>query len=296
MRPLLVSILLLGATLSVFAQNGAKSVAARALKESPVSCGTDANTGTLCHKHYPTGCTLPESKGKFLPPDPSHKAGYDAYLNYFKNQVPKVLPKSQGMLQRSDFISSYKSAIKAGVTKAKHRTLSGAMLQLNEGQYFTVIGYLYYETLNSGGESSNCDVQVEPGDDYHIGVGFSETLAATAAAVNNDDSDPRFDPLQKESIIVEMTPHYRAKYHNGSWTEAKLRKALGYQVKVVGQFLLDSEHMGAAVCSDAKATSKCWRLSAWELHPVTEFYVCSKKDGCDANSTSDWTSLDDFQQ
>ena len=210
-----------------------------------------------------------------------------------------MLPKSQGTLSEVDFVSKYRSALNATpkITKSNHRAVSAQMLALGEGQYYTVAGYLYYEKLSSGGESCNCDIQKsDPGDDYHIGIGFDENLAATAEQVQNNEKDhPNFDQLTKNSIVVEMTPHYRAKYHNGKWTEAKLDQALGYEVKVVGQLLLDNDHMDAgAVCSAPNASSKCWRISPWELHPVTEFYVCSNKKGCDVSSSTGWTALDNF--
>lgn len=302
MRPLLLSILLLLPCLS-FAQNGAKAVAARALKAQPLPCGNNAATGPACHKNYAAGCGLRQDtkhSGKFLPPDPSFSPQYDAYLAYFKNQIPTVLPKSQGTLTEVDFVAKYRAALNATpkITRNNHKAVSAQMLALGEGQYFTVVGFLYYETLSSGGESCNCDIQKsDPGDDYHIGIGFDEGLAALAEKVSNNNKDhPDFDSLQKGSIVVEMTPHYRTKFHKAKWTEAKLDKALGFQVKVVGQLLLDNDHMGGAVCSDPRASADCWRMSAWELHPVTEFYICSKKKGCDANSTADWIPLDDFQQ
>jgi hypothetical protein len=302
MRPLLLPILLLSTSLA-FAQNGAKAVAAKALQAQPLPCGNNAKTGPACHKNYAAGCALPKDpnhKGKFGPPDLSYAPRYDAYLAYFKNQIPTVLPKSQGTLTEVDFVSKYRSALKATpkITMSNHKAVSAQMLALGEGQYYTVAGYLYYEKLSSGGESCNCDIQKsDPGDDYHIGIGFDENLAATAEQIKNNEKDPNFGELTKGSIVVEMTPHYRAKYHNGKWTQAKLDRALGYQVKVVGQLLLDNDHMGGdAVCSASNASSNCWRISPWELHPVTEFYVCSNKKDCDANASNGWTALDDFQQ
>lgn len=302
MRPLLLSILLLSTPFSI-AQNGAKAVAAKALTAQSLPCGDNAETGPACHKNYAAGCALPKdphNKSKFGPPDPSYSPRYDAYLAYFKNQIPSVQPKSQGILNQVDFVSKYRSALQATpkITKSNHKAVSAQMLALGEGQYYTVVGYLYYQKLSSGGEACNCDIQKsDPGDDYHIGIGFSQALATTAEELNNNEQDPKFSKLEKGSVVVEMTPHYRAKYHNGKWTEPKLDKALGYQVKVVGQLLLDNDHMGAdAVCSASHASSTCWRLSPWELHPVTEFYVCSAKTGCDGNTTTGWTALDDFSE
>lgn len=271
----------------MWAQNGAQAVAAKALKADPVACGNDYKPGTSCHANYASGCALQQGKVNL-----SYHPKFDAYLNYFKNQVPTVLPKSQGILTRSDFVAKYTAAAKATptITKSNHRLVSSQMLALGEGQYFTVIGYLYYEQLASSGESSNCDIpHDDPSDDYHIGIGFSADEAKQMQQASTDAAKE----LKKNTIIVEMTPHYRAKYHRGTWTQAALHKAVGHQVKVVGQLLLDNDHMGAdAVCSASNASASCWRLSPWELHPVTEFYVCNT-DSCGQNSTG-WTPLDKF--
>lgn len=272
-----------------FAQNGAKAVAAKALQAGAVPCDTDAATGIQCHRNYPAGCGLRKVDGRFEPPDPSFHPQYDAYLAYFKNQVPKVLPTSQGFLTRADFVSKYRAALKTKtrITSRNHAKVSNETLALGEGQYFSVVGYLYYSQVSKGGEACNCDIQNDdPSDDYHIGIGFDSALAATAKGASGDQKKK----LEKASIVVEMTPHYRRKYHKGKWTNDVLTNILGRQVKVVGQLLLDNDHMGKAVCSDPNASADCWRISAWELHPVTEFYVC-KSSTC-SETSPDWIPLD----
>jgi hypothetical protein len=77
------------------------------------------------------------------------------------------------------------------------------------------------------------------------------------------------------------------------WTQAAVDAVIGRQVKAVGQLLVDSEHMdGGADCGHPDATSTCWRASVWELHPVTQFYVC-RTTSCAVNST-DWVPLEDL--
>jgi len=113
MRPL--SLLVLLSTSMLLAQNGAKSVAANALTAQPLPCDRNAANGPDCHKNYAAGCALPKDpkhKGKFGSPDPSYSPRYDAYLAYFKNQIPTVLPKAQGTLTQVDFVSKYRSALK----------------------------------------------------------------------------------------------------------------------------------------------------------------------------------------
>ena len=289
MRWLAVLTFLVVSTL-LFAQNGAQAVAAKALQQHPLPCDTDASISKGCHANYPAGCGLPYDKsGGFLPPDLSYKPRYDAYLAYFKNQIATVLPTSQGLLTRADFVNKYVSAaaVTPQITAYNHSAVSAQMLALGEGQYFSVIGYLYYTKINDQGEASNCDItNDEPSSDYHIGIGFDPKLAKTAPGAGTKTA-----PLEKASIVVEMTPHYRAKYHKGTWTNAILQTILGRQVRVVGQLLLDNDHMtGNAVCSAPGASTNCWRLSPWEFHPVTEFYVC-KSDSCVENSP-DWIPLD----
>jgi hypothetical protein len=93
-----------------------------------------------------------------------------------------------------------------------------------------------------------------------------------------------------------MTPHYRAKYHP-QWTDTLLKSIYGRQVKVVGQLLLDNDHAKASdICSSPPAATddkKCWRASPWELHPVTEFYVCPNAS-CEVDG-SDWVALDEAE-
>jgi hypothetical protein len=42
------------------------------------------------------------------------------------------------------------------------------------------------------------------------------------------------------------------------------------------------------------ATSTCWRLSIWEIHPVTAFYVCTATGGCPTADGTGWTKLEDW--
>lgn len=279
---------------TALSQNAATSVAAKALNAQAVQCRTDANSGTACHANYSAGCGRKKDRNtrKFLPFEASYQPKYDAYLAYSKNQIPKVLPTSQGLLSKEDFVSKYQQAakFKNKITTTNHADHSAELLALGEGQYFTIVGYLYYSLVNTGGESCNCDLpDDEIASDYHIGIGFDAQLAAVVATTDKHT-------LEQNSIVVEMTPHYRAKYHNGKWTSGLLESIRGRQVKVVGQFLLDNDHMKATdVCGTPGATSaevkSCWRLSPWELHPVTEFYIC-KTNSCGQDSP-DWVALDD---
>jgi hypothetical protein len=64
---------------------------------------------------------------------------------------------------------------------------------------------------------------------------------------------------------------------------------VGRQVKVVGQLLVDNEHnRDSDNCARSGADkTKCWRASIWELHPVTNFLVCST-DSCAKDRQTGW--------
>ncbi len=316
-----ILVLILYLPLAMRSQNAASAVAAKALGAQAVQCDSDASDMAGCHANYPAGCGRKKGATGFVP---GYKPEHDPYLNYFKNQIPKVLPKSQGSLGKADFDNlteeTFKLSAQDKITKNNHGAHSKDLLGLKEGQYFTVIGYLYYSEV-TGAESSNCDLpkksEDDPAEDYHIGIGFDSqeakqvrsgklqlsaigpvTAEESATAKQPVDKKaksgpkPEPSPIEKHSIVVEMTPHYRAKYHNGKWTHALLESIKGRQVKVVGQLLLDNDHMSDAdICRSSAAPTSCWRLSPWELHPVTEFYVC-KSDSCTQDSP-DWVPLDD---
>jgi hypothetical protein len=265
-----------------------------------------------CHSRYKTGC--------------SAAGGYDAYLNFWKNQLIPPASSSNPVkyfTQLQDY-QKLDASIPSGLTRSNQGDYQDQLKQLGEGQLYGVIGYLYYAQHTSA-ESSNCDLTGPPGDpefgnvDYHIGIGFEpppttqQTRADTTNTANEAASAPgarRKSPpkkpttsgsgasiLQQNSIIVEMTPHDRFQYENGIWTLENLQKAVGRQVKIVGQLIIDNEHnlpsQNCATATTASQRQTCWRASVWELHPVVTFQVCPN-DSCTQDSTN-WVELDQLQ-
>lgn len=232
-----------------------------------------------CHDNYPTGC--------------SQAGKYDAYLNYLKNLTPSAPLGGVNFLDQPAFDDRNRNTPENLGQGNNHADFKEDLAQLGEGSQYGITGYLYYFQA-TGAESSNCELtgpDAEGGNvDFHIGVGFDQSLGGEA-----NQRTPSKPPkqLQQQSVIVEMTPHYRADFHSSDWTLATLRPALGHKVKVIGQLLADSEHNkpadNCALVSTAAAKSRCWRYSIWELHPVTAFAYC-KDDSCTQNS-NDWISL-----
>ncbi len=276
---------LLGVPASLFADR-AHDLAKLAAKQRAV---TGCNPGSLntqsCHAQFPTGCT-----------ESAHL--YDAYLNFLKNQVPGPTLPSTALLDRAAF-QSLESKIPKRLGSSNHARSAPALAGLGEGNIVTVIAYLYFvEDTGKGaggnpsiGETTNCKLQLPDSYDYHIGLGFDSALAKQ---ILKTKPQPIFDQpveMDKTSVVAEMTPHTRGPKR----TFARVNSLQGQQVKVVGQLMIDNVHLNKKDdCSFPGALASCWRSTVWEVHPVTQFYVCNLSAGCDKDSPdSAWTSLDD---
>lgn len=258
------------------------------------TCEDNLETVDDCHANHKTGCTHSENPG------------YDAYLNYLKNSLPDPASTpsadvNSGKPLGADFFAHLESGIPDTLTSTNHAQHATELTQLGEGQIVTLIGTLYY-TIHGGSETCNCQLS---GDDsvidFHIGVGFTDfPLSADVLTQLRNGSDysrilsvQDQHALDQPSVVVEMTPYYREQFRPG-WTLGKVQNATGRQVKVTGQLMIDNvHHKPADDCDLGDAEfGKCWRLSVWEVHPVTSFQVCNA-DHCDASSTN-WVNLEDM--
>ncbi len=233
-----------------------------------VTCDPEPIDFAQCHDNYPTGCT------------DSDNPGYDAYLNSLKN-LTGSFPGNAQVVHESDFTNLNQNTA-PDLTKGNHADFADDLKGLGEGQSRTVIGYLWY-WQPTGAETCNCKLTGDNNVDYHIGIGFSKKT------FNPPNRRPTKSE-QQQSMVVEMTPHTRADKSN--WSSDNLDAARGKPVKVVGQLMVDNEHNNVKDnCGYPGHKPTCWRMSAWELHPVTQFLVC-KTDSCDESSPdSAWQEL-----
>jgi hypothetical protein len=201
----------------------------------------------------------------------------------------------------ANFFAPLESGIPDTLTSTNHAQHATDLAQQGEGQIVTLIGTVFY-TLHGGSETCNCQLSGDESVvDFHIGVGFGPfPLSATVLSQLQAGSEYSriLSPadqhvLDQPSVVAEMTPYYREQFHP-AWTLAKVQGVTGRQVKITGQLMIDNvHHIPKDDCGLADAnTSKCWRASTWEVHPVTSFQVCSV-DHCDENSTN-WVNLDDM--
>jgi|HubBroStandDraft_3_1064219.scaffolds.fasta_scaffold03153_7 hypothetical protein len=241
----------------------------------PAVCGDDITDFHVCHSDYPTGC--------------SAKAGYDGYLNYLKNQLvdPARTPEGKPMTP-ADFIG-LDGNLPSGLAKNNHEQFKTDMDKLGEGKVVVLTGYLYY-AKKGGAESSNCGL-VDPEDiDYHIGIGPESDLVAKLAS-GKALSGPDKKTMDTTSVVVEMTPHWRAQF-KPAWNLPLVQGVVGRQVRIFGQLLADNEHADPKDdCAFQGHSDRCWRASVWELHPVTRFEVCTA-DSCDPAGDDAWADLE----
>lgn len=274
---------------SLLGQDRAHQLASQAGKQKDAKCPATSLTVKTCHNQFPDGC----SKAK--------NPNYDAYLSFLKDQDPDPKLASTGILAATDF-QQHESKLPAttALGKTNHAKFATNFADLGEGNIYTVIAYLYFaeDTGNPpppgrpNKEICNCELSGPNTADYHIGIGFNSTLADQARTTHPHDGDPLLAQLQKDSVVVEMTPYVRT--HHPNWTISRVQALQGQQVKVVGQLMVDNDHFEAAAdCAVSGDTTKCWRSTIWEIHPVTHFSVCQAPSGCSASSPdSDWKDLD----
>lgn len=231
-----------------------------------------------CHTRFPTGC--------------SAAGRYDAYLNVLKNQLVPPTTQPIAFHQTLQAFQDLDARLPDELTRSNHADLKTELAALGEGQIVGIVGFLYY-AQPTGAESSNCQLAADDDEksnvDFHIGIGFD---SATAQSLLTRAARVTKKTLQQESVVVEMTPHYRFEFED-TWTLTNLKAVIGKKVRVAGQLLVDSEHnipsQNCAIATTAKQRQSCWRGSAWELHPVTRFEVCDT-DACTATS-NDWRPL-----
>jgi hypothetical protein len=274
MIPLAIA-LLHGALLPAGKGGAAPPIGPTTTVESVV-CGEGVEDFRSCHTTYPTGC--------------SSNGHYDPYLNLMKNQTTWPSTEPVEIFTTLDQYLQLEAKLPSTLTKSNHGDNLTALAALGEGKIHGVVGYLY-DIKVEGKESSNCQLDDDADHenvDFHIFIGFDPDIAEKIRDKKTLTAADR-KTVTQESVIVEMTPHYREEFHP-EWTAAAVTAQKGKQVKVLGQLMVDNEHyVSGQDCARSPRTATCWRASVWELHPVTEFEVCETAS-CTATS-SGWSPI-----
>lgn len=132
------------------------------------------------------------------------------------------------------------------------------------------------------------------------GKGLKEGSIETVNCKFADDSQkdihipltPLSTSTEYQGIVIEMIPQN----HPLGWNLAKLKRvrAANRKVMVIGGLFYDNEHL--VNTNPAKPlTGHSKRFSIWEIHPVTQFFVCSRvNNSCTKTSMNGWIPLESF--
>jgi len=146
------------------------------------------------------------------------------------------------------------------------RSLALGAGTINEGDLVQVAGFVN-AVRPEGGESVNC--AGADGGDIHLNLGAQ-------------------GGTEWQGVVVEMIPQLQRPVGWDSTTLAHL-KSQQRQVLVVGGLTYDNEHLVNDDPAHPNGTQPK-RISLWELHPITAFYVCESAS-CDPADHAAWTTL-----
>jgi hypothetical protein len=199
-----------------------------------------------------------------------------------RNAAKRHLPAgtTPHLLSFADFAALQRDTdLKTGIDSSKHKaplTPTRLLLQhlqttdamVSEGDFVSLVAFVR-DAQDEEPESVNC--AGTDGKDIHISLG--PTAQATEFA----------------SIVAEMIPQLpRPK----GWDAATLHRLVGHFVLIEGGITYDDQHM---VNGDAShpVGGQPKRMSLWELHPITKFFVCDTTT-CAPGSTSGWITLTEW--
>lgn len=234
----------------------------------------------------PTATTLSGSRSGACAPDlascSNNGCSPAGSTHALENQLKRTLPSGSGLgtvLTFDDFASLQQQAddlVGEGkeLTADDRAKLSGMNVSsgsVSEGDLVTVVGYLVGTPHPNTGESVNCNLRGVANNDFHI-------------PISNDPGNSDF-----QGIVVEMIPQNRP----DEWSLANLTTVETDQqlVMITGQLLYDNLHHVNGDANNPKG-GQPHRFALWEVHPITQFMICTKQDNsCDPNQAGDWIAL-----
>ncbi|CAN5676568.1 hypothetical protein BH24ACI1_BH24ACI1_00380 [soil metagenome] len=162
--------------------------------------------------------------------------------------------------------------------RAQLRNISITDGTVGESSLIKIAGYVPFSGngLKEGSiETVNCKFTETEERDIHI------PLAAQSSSI------------EYEGIVIEMIPQNRPT----EWNLQKLKTVRNRKKKVmvIGGLFYDNEHLvNKNPARPLNGHSK--RFSIWEIHPVIQFFVCSRVDNsCHPSSMSGWVTLEIYR-
>jgi hypothetical protein len=175
-----------------------------------------------------------------------------------------ILALQQDVSSRFSDAHLAKTSFEPDRSALQNRPLGTATI--SEGDLVQLAAFLI-EVRPQGNESTNCAGQ--DGSDIHLSIGAKNTT-------------------EWESVVAEIIPQLD---HPVGWDATTLRKLRDQklQVLVIGGLSYDNEHLVNDDPAHPNGTQPK-RISLWEIHPITAFYVCELAS-CSPGNHSQWTTL-----
>lgn len=170
-------------------------------------------------------------------------------MSFFSFAQTPCPPEGTAKLYKDQVANQYKnrdivvSQIDSTVTLEKMLADGPDYTRFNPQAYVEITGYLVLTRLG-GKESCNCGASIDSMRDNHIYIGLTP------------------HSLEKECVIVEITPKFKKKH-----PRFDLKYMVGKKVRVRGYLFCDMEHKANAVNTCTSCGSP-WRKTIWEVHPV----------------------------
>jgi hypothetical protein len=216
-------------------------------------------------------------KGKATSPAPTQLQN-TVKNNYCAQGTPQVFtPQNLIDLQHRTTVPSGQ-----GLEPANRK----ALIALGEGKLITLKAMIFeahHADLN-GGESVNCNISNEEGNDIHIAL-VPPAATQECASVTAEIS-PHFRPATWNEIgHFEIFDPATNKYTVNPAVASLLR---GHIFRFTGQLFFDASHKPCPCGTNCTPV----RSSEWEIHPVTAIDVCKPGTLCNETSSTDWEPFD----
>ena len=176
---------------------------------------------------------------------PPEGKGGDSALNRLKNRV-----QVRSTFEAMEFEELAELPIPNGIGKKHRSEWPAAILKTvgtQENRAVQVVGYLLKVKLE-GPEGTNCGSNVQRDRDFHLWL------------ANSADDD------RSDSVVVEISPRFRAQHSSWSLTNLNRLVKQRAQVRISGWLMLDQEH--------PEQLGKT-RATLWEIHPILRIEVWS---------------------
>ena len=178
--------------------------------------------------------------------------------------------------------TKHKATFEPTRTLLQHLAVSKGTV--SEGDFVSVSGFLHRAMDGSSEETVNC--AGKDGLDTHMNVNAVQPVGTTF---------DEWSGIVVEAIPQAALPGFTKAQHDAVVAALAAVRDAKLPVLAIGALTYDNEHL---VNGDKAHPNKGnpMRMSLWEIHPVTQLFVCPAGETCDPSTpASKWESLKDWR-